>query len=339
MDVMTKAEVKNVIDGTVTGDERIPLLYDLWIYPDQFEDQPDKLKKLLSAVPKDVKDFFVTLPSFAGAIPSYRPPENRKAYDSVVIIKDWEGEGEELFDNFPEFDSKTLAAEGPFDDSRYLLGRWWYCYFERLWSLRGMENALMDFYLYPDEVHTLFRKLTDLYCSVLEGVKKQTGADGIFVSDDIGTQTGPFFSLDIFREFFKPYYKELIEKAHSLDMHFWLHSCGNIELFMEDFIEIGLDVIHPIQKRTMDEAVIAERYGDRICILAGFEVQEIIPFGTPEEVRKEVQRLISVYKNPSGRFMLTMGNGTTPDWKYDSIEALYEESLKEVNAQKLQYKL
>lgn len=143
----------------------------------------------------------------------------------------------------------------------------------------------------------------------------------------IGTQNGPFFSLEIFREFFKPYYRQLIEKAHALGTHFWLHSCGNIEPFLEDFIEIGLDVIHPIQKNTMDEETIARKYGGRICILSGFDVQYLMAFGSPDEVKEEVARLRRIFTRQDGRFMLTMGNGSTSDWKKENLEALYEASL------------
>lgn len=331
MKPLTRMEVKSIIEGTADSSVRIPLLYDLWIYPEEFEDEPERLKKLLEDVPKDADDFFVNIPSYTDCIPKKESDSSVSvARDASVIVEDWEEEGEILFANFPSAVTDTDVPKLPQEHSQYLLARWWYCYFERLWAIRGMENALTDFYLYPDEVHMFFQKLTDLYMNLLEEIKRKTNADGIFVSDDIGTQTAPFFSLDIFREFFKPYYKQLIEKAHELDMHFWLHSCGNIELFLDDFIEIGLDVIHPIQKKTMDESKIAQKYGDKICILAGFEVQEIIPFGTTDEVREEVKRLISTYKNPHGRFMLTMGNGTTPDWKYNSIEALYEESIKNI---------
>ena len=108
-------------------------------------------------------------------------------------------------------------------------------------------------------------------------------------------------------------------------MHFWLHTCGNIEPFLEDFIEIGLDVIHPIQKYTMDEREIAQKYGGRICFLAGFDVQRIIPFGTREEVRAEARYLIDTFSRPEGKFMMTMGNGATKDWKKESLQALYDE--------------
>ena len=78
------------------------------------------------------------------------------------------------------------------------------------------------------------------------------------------SQTAPFFSPKIFREFFKPYYQELVAYAHELGMHFWLHCCGNILAFLPDLIEIGVDVLHPIQKYTMDEREVAQKYG---CLL------------------------------------------------------------------------
>ena len=78
-------------------------------------------------------------------------------------------------------------------DGRYVLASWWSCYFERLWMLRGMENALTDFYTNPDEVHRLFDALTNFYCRMIERSAKELHADGTFVSDDIGTQKGPFF--------------------------------------------------------------------------------------------------------------------------------------------------
>ena len=144
----------------------------------------------------------------------------------------------------------------------------------------------------------------------------------------MGSQKAPLVSPYIFREFLKPYYSRLVRAAHEMGVHIWLHTCGNVTPFMEDFIEIGFDVIHPIQKRTMDAEKIAGEYGGRICILAGFDVQRVIPYGTEEEVRAEVRWLIDTYSRPDGRFMLTMGNGATEDWKVPCLDALYEETLE-----------
>lgn len=336
MRALTKQEVKNVIEGKRTV-ERIPNLYSIWIYPDVFEEKEQEMQEWHDNQVCDVDEFFLNMPDMVKGteadpeycwLPAGKYEMQEGSRDNKSYIADWEDEEavEEFFEKFPSAEYPNLVPEKKLDHSKYILGRWWYCFFERHWSLRGMENALTDFYLYPDEVHRLYQKLADMYMRFLERMKAEGGADGVFVSDDIGTQTGAFFSKEIFREFFKPYYKQLIDKAHELGMHFWLHTCGNIESFLEDFIEIGLDVIHPIQKYTMDEKEIAQKYGGRICFLAGFDVQQIIPFGTPDEVRAEVDYLINTFRREDGRLMLTMGNGATRDWKRESLDALFEET-------------
>ena len=186
----------------------------------------------------------------------------------------------------------------------------------------------MDYYTDPESVHKLFRALTDFYKAVMIRGRKEQALDGIFTSDDIGMQTGPFFSSQIFDEFFAPYYKELIDTAHSLDMHFWLHTCGNIEDFMPKFVEMGLDVIHPIQKYTMEEKKIAMDYGRDICIWAGFDVQRIIPWGTADDVRREVRFIIDTFARKEGRLMFTAGNGINADCPLTSLEALFDEAFE-----------
>lgn len=338
MKTLTREDIVNVIEGKGRA-ERIPLLYDLWIYENAFDGDVEAYKKWQSQYPCDVDWIFLQMPGmyegperdkdFFWAPPGAAKREG-KGLDAQCAIEDWEDEEtvEAFFQSFPDQESPALIPCEKKKDGRYLLGRWWYCLFERLWSLRGMENALTDFYLYPDEVHRLFGKLTDFYMRCMERAKEAWDVDGFFTSDDIGTQTGPFFSIEIFREFFKPYYKKLIDKAHELGTHFWLHSCGNIQMFLPEFIEIGLDVIHPIQKNTMSEEEVAREFGDKICIFAGIDVQRLMAFGTPEEVKQEVAFLMKTYDRPDGRLMMTMGNGATPDWKLENMDALYEASME-----------
>ena len=333
---LTKQEVINVIEGKRTT-ERIPNLYSFWIYPGSFEGQEEEMRQWLAEQAYDISVQGVRMPDVCRGteedpeycwLPAGREGKTEGGIDSQVYLEDWEDTElvEEMYAKFPSPDTANIfPGKEKIDHAKYVVGHWFYCLFERHWSIRGMENALTDFYFNPEEVHRLYQKLTDFYIRIMERFREECGADGIFTSDDIGTQTGPFFSLEIFRTFFKPYYKQIIDKAHELGMHFWLHTCGNIELFMEDFIEIGLDVIHPIQKYTMDEKQIVRKYGGRICFLAGFDVQNIIPYGTPEDVRVEVRFLIDTFSRPDGRFMITMGNGSTNDWKKESLQALYDE--------------
>lgn len=337
MEILNKEDMLSVIEGRGAA-KRVPLLYDIWIYDNVFQNDAGERRDWLEQFPCDVDEVFLQMPgmtegpkedpNFYWAAPGIQCMEG-KGLDAQCLIEDWEN-AKEFYDTFPNPESPALIVEKKEKDGRYLLGRWWYCFFERLWSLRGMENALTDFYLYPEEIHRLFTRLTEFYIRIMERTKEELDVDGFFVSDDIGTQTAPFFSLEIFREFFKPYYKKLIDKAHELGTHFWLHSCGNIELFLPELIEIGLDVIHPIQKNTMKEQEIAEKFGGQICILAGVDVQYLMAFGSAGEVKEEIAFLMKTYGRPDGRLMMTMGNGSTPDWKIPNLEALYEASLNTV---------
>ena len=329
----TAEQLKHIIEGK-NAYERIPMIYDFWTPAERLGKDEARAVELMEVYPCDAQCIQICMPDVSDAPADdpeykwlYREQKKQKSasYDAQILIEDWE-ELDEIIAHFPDPKYPGIFKEKGKEDSRYKVACWWYCFFERLWSLRGMENALTDFYFYPDEVHRLFQKLTNFYMQVMERAKNELHADAIFTSDDIGTQTGPFFSEKIFVEFFKPYYKQLFDKAHSLDMHFWLHTCGNIELFLPHFIEIGLDVIHPIQKYTMEEARIAKLYGDKICIWAGFDVQKTIPFGTADEVREEVRFMIDTYVRKNGRFMLARGNCLTSDCPIDSFEALLRES-------------
>ncbi len=331
---LTREQLKSVITGNGAA-SRVPMLYDLWVHPWTFGEDEAAVRAIMADYPMDACIVPIRMPNLFTAPeddPEYRfmnfdnpNKDETGGIDERVALSDFKMLDDVLKD-FPNPNYPNMYPEHPPEDGRYRVACWFYCLFERHWSIRGMTNALMDFYLYPEQVHKLYGALTDFYIRLMERAKEENNADGIFTSDDLGTQTGPFFSKDIFCEFFKPYYKRMIQRAHELGMEFWLHTCGNIELFMDDFIEIGLDVIHPIQKHTMDEKEIVRRYGGKICFWAGFDVQQIIPWGTPDEVRKEVRFLIDTYSRPDGRFMLTAGNGVNQDCPVESLKALYDET-------------
>lgn len=335
-DPLTRDEVASVIAGNGAA-ARVPILLHTWVHPEQFGDRQGAVEEILRQYPCDAQFLCLRMPAVHDAPaehPEYRwvnydkPPESAsRAIDAQIAIDDW-AKLDGILAHFPDPNCPALlpAAEG--DDGRYRVVNWWFCLFERFWSLRGMTNSLMDFHTNPAEVHRLFRTLTDFYLVAIERAKSELAADAIFVSDDLGTQTGPFFSPEIFREFFKPYYAEMFDKAHSLGMTFWLHCCGNIEIFLREWIEIGLDVIHPIQKYTMDEKTIAEKFGEAICIWGGFDVQRTIPWGTPQDVRREVRFMMDTYCRPQGRFMFTAGNGVNGDCPLGSLEALFDEAFR-----------
>lgn len=334
---LTREEMINVIEGKDNA-RRIPMIYQFWTYDGIWGDDNNRVKQLKERYPYDISYIKYRYPEVLEAPeddPCYRWVNNVDekdfegvAQDARVVISDYETQLDEMLANFPSPFYKGLFPENPPEDGRYRLGHWWHFMFERLWSIRGMTELLMDLICDQQSVHRILEKLTDFYCVWVERGRNECNLDGIFVSDDLGTQTGSFFSTDILREIFQPYYKKVIDKVHSLGMHFWLHTCGNIENFLPDLIEMGVDVIHPIQKYTMDEKRIAQKYGDKICVLAGFDVQRLIPYGTPEECRQEVRFLIDTFWKQEGKLMLTFGNGLTVDTPIESIEAVMDEALQ-----------
>ncbi|MBM4042627.1 MAG: hypothetical protein FJ290_29410 [Planctomycetes bacterium] len=111
-------------------------------------------------------------------------------------------------------------------------------------------------------------------------------------------------------------------------MHFWLHSCGNNTEALDDLIEAGVEVFHPVQKHTMDERAVATEYGDRLTFLVGFDVQHLLREGTPAQVRAEVRHLIDTFDRPDGGLCLAAGNGIVAGTPFENIDAFLDEAVR-----------
>ena len=335
---LSRAEMKRVVAGQGCA-SRIPVLFHIWTYPGAFQDTAvrDAVQTLLDTYPCDAQlipwcnikpyDAPADDPQFRWMPTAAPGAASSSALDAQCPLADW-ADLDAMLADFPNPDYPGLFPQSPVPDGRYRIAHWWYTLFERHWSLRGMTNALMDYYTNPDEVHRLFRALTDFYLRVIERAKTEEDADAIYSTDDLGTQTSTFFSPAIFDEFYAPYYRELIDRAHALDMHYWLHTCGNVTSLLPRFIDLGLDVIHPIQKHAMHEEAVVQQFGGQIAFWAGFDVQQIIPYGSPADVRQEVRHLIDTYARHDGRFLLTAGNGITGDTPLESLRALFAEAYR-----------
>lgn len=335
---LTHDEVNSVIEGRART-RRVPMFIHIWVHPEEFGDRQPAVLDILARYPCDVQVGSLHLPTlFRGDDPhhpdySWLPYANpgqlpQVGLDAAVALDDW-SKLDEVIAQFPRADSPALLEGMPAPDGRYRLGHWWFCLFERHWSLRGMANALLDYYEYPEETHRLFQTLTDFYCAIITRCALETPVDGIWLSDDLGTQNNGFFSPVIFREFFKPYYRQIFDTCHRLGLHTWMHACGCVREFIPDWIDAGLDVLHPIQKHTMDEAAIAREFGDRLTIFTGLDVQQVIPWGTPDEVRAEVRHLLDTFWQPGkGRCILTAGNGINGDCPVASLEAFFDEAVR-----------
>ncbi|MBQ4354502.1 MAG: hypothetical protein IJC71_06380 [Clostridia bacterium] len=258
--------------------------------------------------------------------------EGKVGHDARCALPDWKYLTD-LVENLPDtdapglFDAQAKAAEKAHSEGKYVLLHHWSLMYERIWNFRGMENLLMDYYEYPDEVHALHRAVADTEMKLLKRAGEEVKADGYMISDDLGAQHALMMGPAIFREFIKPYYVDVWGTAHKYGMDTWLHTCGNIQEIIGDLIEAGLNVLHPLQKGTMDWDKVAAEWKGKIAFWVGMDVQNTLINGTPEDVRREVRLMRDTFDSPEGGFLYASGNGIVGGTPIENIEAYLNEIL------------
>jgi uroporphyrinogen decarboxylase len=212
-----------------------------------------------------------------------------------------------------------LAQRG----DRYACACVWFTLFERLWMLRGFDNMLIDPYLEPRD----FAKLRDRVLEVDLGMIDkwiERGVDGIFFSDDWGSQRGLLINPEDWRKLYKPAYAEMFERVRAGGAHVWMHLCGDITAILGDLIDIGLSVLNPVQPQAMDVEILAREFGGKVCFNGGVDVQGTMIRGTPQDVRDEVRRLVDLFGRYNGGYIGDTSHSIMPETPLDNVIALYE---------------
>ncbi|HSV86079.1 MAG TPA: uroporphyrinogen decarboxylase family protein, partial [Levilinea sp.] len=171
--------------------------------------------------------------------------------------------------------------------------------FETAWGLRGYERLLTDLVTDPELANAIL-EIPYRYHLTAAKILTEMGVDMIWTGDDVGAQQSMLFSPATWRKFFKPRMGNFIAelKAINPDLIVAYHSDGNIYPIIPDLIEIGLDVLNPVQPASMDPALLKRKYGDKLCFWGTIDEQHTLPFGSPEDVANEVRtRLETVGKN------------------------------------------
>ncbi len=310
---------------------RIPLVFARW-WGEGLEEQYGARLRTLERYPEDAVILLIEPLNFSAMGLSWEI-ETGGAHDSACILDEWE-KLDEFIEKMPDPASDpqiTLLAEQAeraHSQNLYLMFGWWRLFFERPWSIRGMQNLLTDYYLAPEQVHRLHQALCDLYCGYLERAIRELRPDGFWTSDDLGHQRNLFMRPETFREFIKPYYARIGAILRKHHIHWWLHSCGNNTPVLADLVEVGVNVFHPVQKGTMDEVAVAREFGDRLTFLAGIDVQHVLQERDPEGVREEVRFLIETFDRPDGGMCIAAGNGIVAGTPFENIEAFLDEALR-----------
>lgn len=209
-----------------------------------------------------------------------------------------------------------------FGDSYFTMVELWNI-FKTSWEFRGFEKYLLDLSLEPKLVETLADRILEHRIEQSKQIVK-CGVDMLFIMGDIAMQDTMMLSPAVWRHYFKPRLKTWIQeiRRECPGLYFMFHSDGNMEPVFEDLIEIGFDVIDPIQPESMDVVDIKHRFGDRVCLHGTISCQKTLPYGTPEDVAAEVTEHIDKC-GKNGGLILAPSNIVQPDVSVEKILTLY----------------
>jgi uroporphyrinogen decarboxylase len=200
--------------------------------------------------------------------------------------------------------------------------------FEACWCVRGMREFFVDLIMDRRMAETLLEKVLEIQCARYGRYLDCVGEylDVVAVGDDLGGQTGPLISREMYQSLIKPYHKRYFEFIKSkTSARLKLHSCGAIEPLLDDLIDVGVDIINPIQVSAtgMEPKVLKRRYGDRIAFWGGIDTQNVLPQGTPEDVRSEVLTRIREF-GIDGRYVISAVHNIQADVPPENIIALFD---------------
>jgi uroporphyrinogen decarboxylase len=199
--------------------------------------------------------------------------------------------------------------------------------------LRGFEDWYVDCAANVKLIETLFDILLEINMRTGENILQKAAKDVeiIKIADDLGTQSGLQVSPDFFRKTIKPRLKKYTDliRTYAPKTSIHMHSCGSIECILEDLIEIGIDVIHPVQvsARDMNPELLKKKYGHELGFWGGIDTQSILPKGKPEEVEKEVEHIVSTL-GKNGGYVLGAVHNIQPDVPPENIVAMYGHGKK-----------
>lgn len=203
---------------------------------------------------------------------------------------------------------------------------------ETAWWLRGMENFLVDMVAEPEFAHEVLDRLCELEIGLWDVFLDEVGdyVQMVQVGDDLGTQKGPMISLDTYRSLVKPYHKRLNDAIHKkTKAKLFHHTCGSVYHLVEELIDVGVDVLNPVQPLAAynDSFRLKEEFGGRICFHGGVDEQIVLPTGTTEEVEEEVKTRIQAFA-PGGGYILAAAHNIQPDTPPPNVVAMFRAAKK-----------
>jgi len=228
-------------------------------------------------------------------------------------------------------DTKEALARAKAIPEEYIrMGIMWSCHFQDACSAFGMENALTTMIMYPEMFEAVINRITDFYLNANGLFYEATKGylDAILIGNDFGSQTGLMVDPDLLRKYVFPGTGKLVQQAKDYGLTVVHHSCGSILPVINDLFNMGVDVIHPIQAlaKDMDIVTMKENFPVKGAFLGGVDAQNLLVNGKPEDIIKEVDRLIRIF--PTGLIISPSHEAILPDINPKNIEAMFHFKIK-----------
>ena len=196
--------------------------------------------------------------------------------------------------------------------------------FKQAWHMRGFENFLCDYMANPEWVEAIYDRLVDFNVMINRRLAA-AGVDQIDYWGDVAMQDRMMVPPDTWRRLDKPAWRRIIEGTREVnpDVRFFFHSDGDVTEIIDDIIEVGFDILNPLQPECVNPAIIKQKWGDRVCLDGGGSVQRTMPFGSVEDVQREVEFLLT-HCAYNGGYCLRPSNVINFDTPIENVVAFYE---------------
>ena len=196
-------------------------------------------------------------------------------------------------------------------------------HWEKAYFTRGIENFLADLAAFPEFSKQLLDFIIARNMEMLPDTLKCPYYDGILLGSDWGTQNDLIMSPDTWHNMIERGEKVQYDLIHSAGKDVMVHSCGCILRIMDDLVRLGVDILNPVQPECMDLQYLKDNYGDKITFWGGITTQGVLPFGTPDEVRAETQRVIDILSK-NGGYITCSSQEIQTDVPYENLKAMID---------------
>ncbi len=200
------------------------------------------------------------------------------------------------------------------------------CAFEMYWRLRGLENAILDIAADPELAMTMFARCARFALQLSLRACEELSIDWLWCGDDVAGQQSMVMSPAAWRGMIKPLMAEIFAAGKSRGLWVANHCCGALAPIIPDLVEIGLDVLNPVQAGCpgMDPLELKREFGDRLAFMGGVDTQRLLPFAEAAEVRRATEKLIDGMTAGGGGYILAASHTIPPETPDENIFALYE---------------